>query len=205
MDPLFAIFNPIVALINKQISESTPARELCDKLDGRTIAVRVSNSGLAMAVSVSGDRLTLTTVDECEPDAVISGSLISLARLAGPDGDMLIRDGKVEFDGDALLANDFRELLRYAQPDLEEQLSSVVGDVAAHGIGTAVRSIGRWGDEARSTIRQNIAEYLQEESRTLPSRYEVDEFRGRVQRLRDDVARLEARIALLDPEQGDDE
>ena len=44
----------------------------------------------------------------------------------------------------------------------------------------------------------NIREYLQEESRTVPSRYETNAFRQRVESLRDDVARFEARLKHLE-------
>lgn len=205
MDPLLALFTPLVELVNRQISESTPARALCKSLDGRTIAVRVRNSALGLVMTVCAGRLELTTLDVDEPDALIEGSLLSLARLAGSDGEAPIRDGSVDLRGDAIVANEFRELLRYARPDWEEQLSGVVGDVAAHGIGDAVRGVGRWAGEARDTLRQNVSEYLQEESRSVPSRYEVDEFRDKVHTLRDDVARIEARIALLEAgARGDD-
>ena len=43
----------------------------------------------------------------------------------------------------------------------------------------------------------NIREYLQEESRGAPSRYEVDRFVEEVHALRDDVERVEARINRL--------
>jgi ubiquinone biosynthesis protein UbiJ len=43
----------------------------------------------------------------------------------------------------------------------------------------------------------NIREYLQEESRDAPSRYEVERFASRVDTLRDDVDRLAARVARL--------
>ena len=42
-------------------------------------------------------------------------------------------------------------------------------------------------------MQQNIGEYLQEESRTVPGRHETDTFRDQVNALRDDVARCEAR------------
>ena len=198
MDPLFALFNPVVAMLNRQIAEVTPARELCARLDTRTIAVRVRNTALAVALTASRDRLDLNTLDDAEPDVVISGSLLSLARLAGEDGEALIRDGRIELSGDAMIANDFRELLRFAKPDLEEQVASVIGDTAAHGIGDVVRNIGRWGRAARDTVRSNVGEYLQEESRSVPSRYEVDQFGDKVQRLRDDVERAAARMARLE-------
>ncbi len=198
MDPLLALFRPAVELVNRQIGESTPARALCKRLDGRTVAIRVRNTALSVALTVSGARLELTTIGVDEPDAVITGSLLSLAFLAGDDGEALVRDGTVELTGDAVVANDFRELLHHGRPDWEEQLANVVGDVAAHGIGDVLRGVGRWSHDAQDTFRQNLSEYLQEESRTVPSRYEVDEFGGKVQTLRDDVARVEARIALLE-------
>ena len=46
-------------------------------------------------------------------------------------------------------------------------------------------------------MRQNLSEYLQEESRAVPSRHEVDTFRQQVDTLRDDVARFEARLNWL--------
>jgi len=43
----------------------------------------------------------------------------------------------------------------------------------------------------------NIREYLQEESGEVPSRYEVERFTRQLEALRDDVARLEARVDRL--------
>ena len=203
MDPLYSLLGPVVALLNRQIAEVTPARELCKRLDTRTVAIRVRDTALAVALTVKRDCLELNNLDASEPDVVISGSLLSLARLAGDEGEALIRDGRIDLIGDAVIANDFRNLLRYARPDLEEQLSGMVGDTAAHGIGHAVRNIGRWGRSARSTLRANIGEYLQEEGRNVPSRYETDEFHSSVQRLRDDVERASARMARLEAAQDD--
>jgi ubiquinone biosynthesis protein UbiJ len=198
MDALRTLLSPIVGMINEQIGRSTPARELCAGLESNSIALRIRDTGLALCVLVRDQRLYIVDLTESEPDAVIVGSLIALSRLAGDGGEDLIRDGTVELQGDAAVADDFRRLLRYGRPDLEEKLSAVVGDVAAHGLGEFVRKVGRWSRDARQTVEQNIGEYLTEESRSLPSRNEVDAFRDDVHRLRDDVARVEARIARLE-------
>jgi ubiquinone biosynthesis protein UbiJ len=47
-------------------------------------------------------------------------------------------------------------------------------------------------------MSENIREYLQEESRRTPSRYEVERFGRQLQVLRDDVARAEARLKQLE-------
>jgi ubiquinone biosynthesis protein UbiJ len=48
------------------------------------------------------------------------------------------------------------------------------------------------------TLAQDTAEYLTEESRDLPPRFEVEEFLAGVDQLRESVDRLEARIAAAE-------
>jgi len=198
MDALESLLRPIAQLINRQIAARTPARELCAELDGRVFALRVPQSALALYFIAGETGLSLSTDYVDEPDVVLSGSPLALARLAGPAGEDLIRDGTVQISGDAVLGRRFQKLLRYGRPDLEEELSGVVGDIAAHRVGETVRGVGRWAREVHATMRQNLSEYLQEESRAVPARYEVEVFSEEVQALRDDVARLEARINNLE-------
>ncbi len=197
MNALEAVLRPVARLLNRNIEAITPARELCAQLSGKIIAVRVDKTALATHFIVGPDALELTTRANNEPDVVITGSLLSLARLAGDSGEEAIRDGEIDLTGDAEIAQQFQRLLAYARPDVEEELSGVIGDVAAHRLGETARGIGNWSREARSTMGANIREYLQEESRDAPSRYEVERFTAAVGTLRDDVARLEARIDQL--------
>ena len=131
MSSLEALLRPALSMINRQIEAKTPARELCAKLADRVMAIRVRNTAIAIYLLVDNDRVRLSTDYEQDPDVVISGSLLALTRLAGPAGEAVIRDGDVELSGDALLAQDFQKLLRYGRPDIEEELSGVVGDIAA--------------------------------------------------------------------------
>ena len=197
MNALEAALRPIANILNRNIQATTPARELCTTLDGTVVAVRVRDTALAAYFIVHEELLELATESEQDPDVIISGSLVTLARMAGQTGESAIRDGSLDLSGDAETAQDFQRLLGLAKPDIEEELSGVVGDIAAHRLGSFARSLGRWGREARSTMGANIREYLQEESRETPSRYEVDRFAKDVGTLRDDVDRLEARLNIL--------
>jgi ubiquinone biosynthesis protein UbiJ len=197
MDALEAALRPIASLLNRNISESTPARELSAKLSGTIVAVRVRDTALAAYFVVHDDALNVVASSPEEPDVVITGSIITLARMAGQSGEAAIRDGSLDLTGDAETASKFQQLLSFAKPDVEEELSGIVGDVAAHRLGEIVRGLGRWGRGARSTMGANIREYLQEESRDAPSRYEVDKFSANVSTLRDDVDRVEARLNRL--------
>jgi ubiquinone biosynthesis protein UbiJ len=199
MDALERLLKPLATLANRQIRIKTPARELAEELQGSVVGIRVRNTALAMYFHVADGEISVTGDFAGVPDAVITGSLLALAQMAaGQSGESSVRDGSLELTGDAVLAQSFQQLLWHARPDIEEALSGAIGDVAAHGLGDLARSITDWSREARSTLRQNLSEYLQEESRAVPSRYEADRFRGEVEAIRDDVARLEARVTRLE-------
>lgn len=197
MDPLDRLLRPLAAMINRQVTAKTPARELCRELAGKTVAVRVRDTGLAMYFHIETDGVTLSVDSTSEPNVAITGSLLSLAGLA-TRGESALRNGTLDFTGDVYTAQAFQKLLAYGRPDMEEELASVVGDAAARGIGDFVRGVGRWAGDARSTMRQNVSEYLTEESGAVPNRVEAEAFRDDVNVLRDDVDRLEARLSRLE-------
>jgi len=197
MDMLEALMSPAVRLVNRQLQSKTPARELCAELEGRVIAIRVRDTALSLYIRVGHDALEVRGFED-DVDVVISGSMLGLTRLAGSSAEAAIRDGSVDLSGDAEIAAAFQKLLAYGKPDLEEELSGMIGDVAAHGLGDIARNVGRWAENTHSIVRQNIKEYLQEESRTLPSRYEADRFRDQAETLRDDIDRFEAKLRRLE-------
>ena len=194
MSPLESLLQPVARVLNKNIGESTAAREQCARLDNKVIAIRVRDTTLASYFAVSNEAVSLSSEHDAEPDVVITGSLVTLALLSGENS---LRDGSLDLTGDAATAQAFQKLLAHAKPDVEEELSGVIGDAAAHTLGKFARGVGRWARDTRSIMRDNIREYLQEESRDAPSRYEVDRFADSVGTLRDDADRLEARIDRL--------
>ena len=123
MDALEAALRPIASLLNRNISESTPARELCATLSGTVVAVRVRDTALAAYFVVHDDALSVVASSPEEPDVVITGSIITLARMAGQSGETAIRDGSLDLMGDAETASKFQQLLSFAKPDVEEELS----------------------------------------------------------------------------------
>lgn len=197
-DPLEAILRPVANLLNRNIAATTPARELCARLRGKTIAVAVRDTSLAMYFRFAEDSVRLASEYAEDPDVVITGSLLTLARLTTVAEDDTSGFAGIDLTGDIGTARSFQRLLGFAKPDVEEELSTVIGDAAARQVGQFVRGVRRWAREAGTTMSGNVREYLQEESRELPSRYEFERFSGRVDALRDDVARLEARLKRLD-------
>lgn len=189
---------PLESILNRNIAGSAAARSLCKRLEGKVLALRFTDLPLSISFRSDGERMTLDTMQPEEASATLSGTPLSFMQLAGATPEAALRTGAVHIEGDAEVAQAFSELLKAARPDLEEELSRVVGDVAAHQIGNVARSVLAFGRRASDTFTQNVAEYLQEEGRDLPTRIEADEFIVGVDKLRDDAERLEARLALLE-------
>jgi len=198
VNPLETLLRPVATVLNRNIQDTTPARELCEQLDDKIVAVRVRDTALTMYFEINDTVVSLTTNPAAEPDVVVTGSLLTLARMAGSSGEGAVRDGSLELTGDPEMAYAFQQLLPFAKPDIEEELSALIGDAGAHRAGEIMRGVGSWAKGARRTLGANIREYLQEESADLPSRHEVERFAQQVSSLRDDVARLEARLNKFD-------
>jgi len=193
---------PLESLLNRNIAASSAARALCRRLEGKVMALHVEGMPLSIYFKSNGEQMSLDTQHEGTPNATLSGTPLSLLRMAGPAPETALRTGSVHIHGDAEIAQTFSELLKQARPDLEEELSRVIGDVAAHQVGNVARSALGFARRAADTFAQNVSEYLQEEGRDAPSRTEADEFLTGVDKLRDDVDRFDARLSLLERKRG---
>jgi len=189
---------PLESVLNRNIADSSTARALCRRLQGKVLSVRFSNVPFGISFRSDGERMSLDTSAPDMANATLTGTPFSLMQLASPKPEAALRSGAVHIEGDAEVAQTFSELLKHARPDLEEELSRVIGDVAAHQVGNVARSALSFGKRAADTFALNVAEYLTEEGRDLPTRVEADEFIAGVDKLRDDVERLEARLARLE-------
>ncbi len=192
------LLQPLEALLNRNVAASGQARELVAALDGRSMELRLGATPVRIRFTASGGRVAVSAGGEGEPTAVIEGSPVTLARLAGPDAAERIRAGGVRISGDAETAQSFQKLFNAARPDLEEELSRLTGDIAAHHLANAARDALDFGRRAFDTFTRNVAEYLTEESRDLPARPEAEHWMAQVDTLRSDIDRFEARLELVE-------
>jgi ubiquinone biosynthesis protein UbiJ len=183
-------------VLNRGLPRSPRARQLCKELEGRRVGVDIS--GLTrFIVESTGDTLRLTRDASAAADAEIAGGALSLLALASESPEAVLQRGDVQIRGDVDLAQKFRELALLLRPDLEEELSKVIGDVPAHQIGRFARAAFGWTRNAASTTVRNAAEYFAHERQHLVPRAEGDQYLKGVDTLRENVDRIEARIELL--------
>lgn len=194
----------VEAWFNRGAQGSLSAASLLQRLEHT--ALRVDIHGItALRADVAGGRLGLSAAESSEDpatppaDARISGSPFALLALAR-NGAAQASPGtaKATVSGDAEIANLYRQLFAAARPDFEDELSRLVGDLPARRLSQFARRAAGWMRRTHRTVGDNIAEYLQEESRDLVNRYELDEFLRGVDTVRETADRVEARLSRLE-------
>jgi ubiquinone biosynthesis protein UbiJ len=177
---------------------------LCAQLSGQRVRIEARGLGWVLVAECLATSIRLTKNDMEAVAAEISGSLMSLSALAGTHPEEVIRRGDVIIRGDAEVAQKFRELAMLLKPDVEEELSRLIGDSPAHQALRLVRAATRFGRRAATTSVRNVADYLAHERRDLVPRAEAEDFYRGVERLREDLDRLEARARILEQAEEDE-
>ncbi len=97
--------------------------------------------------------------------------------------------------GEGALADELRFLQKNLRWDFEEELSRVMGDVAAERVGGTLRAFARWQADAAQRLTETLADYATAESGALVRRGELVGFAADIERLRAAIAELERRLA----------
>ncbi len=169
------------------------------ELEGKVVRIRIAGTHpLEIFVLPSASGVGLRAQHDTEAHVTLSGDVSVFAKLAlrrvVPGA---AADGEVQISGDIPLGQRFQQLLEKIDIDWEEQIARVLGDVAAHQLGNALRRFGGWTRQSLNTLGEDAADYLREESRLLPSRSRVEVFRRAVESLRVESERLESRLNRL--------
>jgi ubiquinone biosynthesis protein UbiJ len=188
---------PLQLVLDRGVQQSESARGLCRRLEGKTLQISTGVPAFDSFLVVENERLEIKSGQIEDPDAVLKGTPLNLARMSAGDPQALIREGDVKLSGDPDVAEDFQALLYLTRPDLEEELAQLTGDVVAHEVGKGVRMLGDWLAGAERTLTRSMGEYLSEETRAVVTDSEIDQFCAAVDTLATDVDRLEARFQLL--------
>jgi len=113
----------------------------------------------------------------------------------------LMRDpalwNEIGVTGDTAFASAIDHLWRNLEWDVEEDLSRVFGDIAARRMTQTARGVQDWGRNSASSVAGALADYWTEEQPLITKARHIEQFSRDVDALRDDVARLEKRLAQL--------
>lgn len=109
---------------------------------------------------------------------------------------------EIAFTGDSELAHTLSNIARNVEWDVGEDLSQLLGggtaaDIVAERLTTGAKSLTALRDEVGQRFTENMAEYLVHERQAFVMQDSLETLTRDNETLRDDVARLEARVARL--------
>lgn len=175
-------------------------------LRGETWALRrlQSHAGRTARFDAFPFSLSFTVRDDGEVCAALPGAMPDVTVRVTPPAALRILAGdeaafgEVAVQGDVEFAEAIQFVVRNARWDVEEDLSRVLGDRAAHRIARAGRDALHFHARVADRLARNLSDYWVEERPLIARRADVDDFVQEVDILRDDVERLAQRIARLD-------
>lgn len=190
---------PFSLALNHLLEAEPEARERLAPFAGASVELRAPPLPALTFTILPGGRVEgEMRAGGAAPALVVTLKPGLLAALAKGE-DHLMR--AVEVSGDERLAAEVMWLVRHlreALPDIaEEDLSRLVGDVAARRLAQGARDLLAWQSDALARLAESFADYVTEENRMLIARAEHASFAADVSRLRDAVERLEKRIGHL--------
>ncbi|HEY4372356.1 MAG TPA: SCP2 sterol-binding domain-containing protein [Burkholderiales bacterium] len=186
--------NPAAYFINHVLAQQPWAREELARYVGRRLRLSAPPFALGLGINDRGEVATLP-IGTGEVDVTLSVAATRVPFLF-IDPETVMKDVRIE--GDAEFAQTLARLAREVRWDVEEDLSKVLGDIPAHQMMRFARAFAAWGREAGKRFAETTGAYFIDESPTLVRREAVEAFGAEVASLRDDNARLEKRIEMLE-------
>jgi|GEM_PF-107677 len=112
----------------------------------------------------------------------------------------LIREHKLDFDGNLQIAQNMSALFNGVNIDIEEILSKHIGDIAAHNAVQSADAFGQFIKRNHTTAMQALSKVILDEKPIAVRPIMVENYIQEVSEVRDAAARLEARLAILEKE-----
>jgi len=181
----------VLGALNHLLTQATWARRQLTPFAGRRARFEMPPWQLAFGIGDDGFFEALT-----EPEVDVTVTLPANGPMLALQGiDRLMATAHVT--GNAEFATALSFVLKNLRWDAEEDLSKLVGDIAAHRIVGGVSAAAVWQKQATQNFAENIAEYLGEEARLLTPISELTDFRQDMADFSNRLARLETRVKVL--------
>lgn len=183
---------PLATAFNHLLKSASWARARLKPFAGKTVCFNLTPFAVTLAILDSGEVENSTATGA--PDASFRLTPGTALRVLSAEQHAW-RDVQVE--GDTELAREILAIAQNLRWDVEEDLSRIFGDIAAHRMVQAGNDLKRWQQQTGDSLARAAAAYWTEEQPLIATRRDIEQYLHDVDVLRDDVARTEKRLENL--------
>lgn len=185
--------------LNRALGYAPATKMRLKRLAGKSLGFNLRNPAVQLTLLIERKSVRSLSHLEETPDAVIAGPFFTVVRnLAKHTSTGQWLASGVELQGDVELIQQVSTILAEQDFDIEEPLSELIGDVAAHQITRATRGAFSFLKKAGKTLLEESGNLLQTDGKALIEKQEAQRFYDQVDDLRADYDRLEARWQRLE-------
>ena len=187
-------------------ADSNIAKQLL-KLDNKVIKIIIKHFFLSYLACFQQGQLLIRASNNAQteqnPDLTITVSPINLLKikLTNTDLEQAVRANDIEFNGNLNLAIDIQRLVDKTEVNFKEilqaKLAGLTSDVFSWQVVGFLDHFFSVLKIRREEFAQQVTDFLQLETQLLVAKPELENFCQSVDRLRDDVERLSARVKNL--------
>lgn len=182
------------ALLNQTLALDPDLPKELSALDGRSMTLTWSGPEWAMRIRVEKDQLRVGPAENASSDLSLRSTVDGLLGLLRPESAKAVPAGRVQVSGDVELMRQIEKLSKRFDPDWESAFARRLGPIFGPQVVRHLRDALSWISASAKGLGESAAEYVQEERRDTVAAAEIDDFSNDVERLRDDVDRMEARL-----------
>ena len=183
--------------INQILKQDPITLQKFAALQGKVIAFELTDLDLMLYLFPHTEGIQVKYLYEGKADTILQGSTPAFVNMSLGDATESFFSGEVRIKGDIELGQHFKRILDQLDLDWEEWLSSFTGDLVAFKTGSIIRSFNAWGKDVVNILELDAREYIQDEGQLSPHSIELEHLGGNISQLRDDTARLEARLSRI--------
>ena len=183
--------------LNKALSFDPDIETKLQKLDGKSFSLELTDIKLAMNLRVLNRKLLISTNTEGF-DCLVRTSLDEVRNLSDASVlTKLIKQDKLELEGDLSVAQGFSGLIVENQIDWQEFLSKYLGDGLSHKVSSHLINFSNLIKRKSLDMDYTLASALTDELRVTPDKIEIEQFIQDVDKLTGGAEKLIQQVNQL--------
>lgn len=187
------LIDAALGFLNHLLSDEDWARERLKPFAGQTVRLELGVQHFPLDITAGGYFSRADT--RANANVCLTLPADTLMRVLTDRPSLL---AATQISGSADLAECLGFVFRNLSWDVENDLSPLVGDIAARRLVAGGRQLFQWQRQQAQNLARNLAEYFTEESPSLARRQDIAALSTDVNHLLEPLTRVEQRIATLE-------